>query len=66
MYGVPIWLVYLKAGLPSITRQLTCVMSYDQHTRSGLHVVYVRLRATAELENKCHVSPQAFLSVILL
>jgi hypothetical protein len=65
-YGVPLWLVYLKAGLSSITRQLKCVMSYGQHIRSGLHVVYLGLRATAELENKFHVSPQVFHSVILL
>lgn len=66
MYSVPLWLVYLKAGLPSITRQLTCVMSYGQHIRSGLHVVFLGLRTTAELEHKFHVSPQAFHSVILL
>jgi hypothetical protein len=64
--GVPLWLVYLKAGLPSITRQLTRVMSYGQHTRSGLHVVFLGLRATVELEHRFHVSPQTFHSVILL
>lgn len=64
MYGVPLWLVYLKAGLPSITRQLTCVMSYGRHTRPELLVVFLGLRATVELEHKLHVSPQAFQSVL--
>ena len=41
-------------------------MSYGQHTRSGLHVVLLGLGATAELEHKLHVSPQAFHSSHLI
>lgn len=66
MYGAPLWLVYLRAGLPSITGQLKCVTSYGQHTRSWFHVVFLGLRATAELKHKYHISPQAFHSITLL